>query len=286
MDALDLLMGSAAMRLTLDNMPWLTIAELWLDPLDADPFELDSELRGMIAEELEEQHELPSGGVFRVGEAPLIVRSGYALGHLADEHDNFQISPARWGLIPFNAASPRLGDQLSLLDVQAVPRRPLLSKLVERQRCLILVDGYSTVEWVGRQRITHKFVLNSPEPVLLAGVWDTWIDDDASVEVLSCGLLTCVADEPLSQYHERAPLLVPCSRWRDWLDGACAGAAILSELIPVGDSNVRHHVIQEVRRKKRGAHHHADAPVQLELTSTSERRCEPDTQLDLFGVAS
>lgn len=286
MDAVDLLIWSVAMRLTLDNMPWLTIAELWLDPLDADPFELDSELRGMIAEELEEQHELPLGGVFRVGEAPLIIRSGYALGHFADEHDNFQVSPARWGLIPFDSVSPHLGDQLSLLDVQAVTRRPILSRLVERQRCLILVDGYSTVEWSGRQRITHKFVLNPSEPVLLAGVWDTWIDDDASVEVLSCGLLTCAADEPLSRYHERAPLLVPCSRWRDWLDGTCAGESLIPELLPAGDSNLRHHVVQEVRRKKREGRHHAEAPVQLELISASERRCEPHTQLDLFGAAS
>ncbi|MDQ4093722.1 MAG: SOS response-associated peptidase, partial [Actinomycetota bacterium] len=58
--------------------------------------------------------------------------------------------------------------------------------------------------------------------VALAGLWSTWRGADASAPPLvTCAVITTKAVGPLTEIHDRMPLILPAQAWQTWLDPDC-----------------------------------------------------------------
>src|SRR5579863_10351191 len=51
----------------------------------------------------------------------------------------------RWGLVPFWAKDPRVGNRLSNARIETVATAPAFRDALRRHRCLVVVDGF--YEW-------------------------------------------------------------------------------------------------------------------------------------------
>jgi putative SOS response-associated peptidase YedK len=126
----------------------------------------------------------------------------------------------RWGLIPPWAKDRSVGAKMiNARSETAATSRAFKSSLAKR-RCLLPADGW--FEW--RREGGHKqpFFMTRPDgaSLAMAGLWTTWRDpeDKDGPPVLSAAVLTTDAVGPLTNIHDRMPLLMTPDHWAAWLD--------------------------------------------------------------------
>jgi putative SOS response-associated peptidase YedK len=128
----------------------------------------------------------------------------------------------RWGLIPFWAKDPAIGNQLINARSETIAEKPSFKSAFARRRCLILADGF--FEWkkltdAKSPRIPYYFHLADRKPFMLAGLWDTWKPPEGEV-VQSCTIITCSPNELLAQVHDRMPVILNGDSMWKWLQGS------------------------------------------------------------------
>lgn len=133
--------------------------------------------------------------------------------------DDNELVPMRWGLVPywwkkslkevpstFNARAERVADG------------PMWRGAFKSRRCIIPASGF--YEWTGPKsaRIPHYFTAPDGRPLAFAGLWDNWRDPEGE-DILSATVIVGPANEWMSAYHDRQPVMLD---WRDaaaWMRG-------------------------------------------------------------------
>lgn len=136
----------------------------------------------------------------------------------------------RWGLIP-HWASGRKGPLNINARAETVSATPAFRDSLRRQRCLIPADGF--YEWEPKQsgRRPHYVTLASGEPMTFAGLWSAWRDPESGEWVLSCAVITTVANRRLEGIHARMPVILEPESWDMWLDRELREADALEPLL-------------------------------------------------------
>lgn len=131
---------------------------------------------------------------------------------------NYDSAVMRWWLTPswskemssryatFNAKSETLAQKRSF----AVPFRT--------QRCLVPVTGY--YEWQTRQREKLPYYVRAAagDGLLLAGLWDCWVNPENGERIESCTIVTTAAHENLRPLHHRQPVFLTGEEAKAWLE--------------------------------------------------------------------
>ena len=130
-----------------------------------------------------------------------------------------ELVPMRWGLEPywwkkslkevpstFNARAERIADG------------PMWRSAFKSRRCIIPASGF--YEWTGPKsaRIPRYFSAPDGRPLAIAGLWDNW-RDPVGTDVLSATIIVGPANEWMTTYHDREPVILD---WRDataWMRG-------------------------------------------------------------------
>ena len=139
----------------------------------------------------------------------------------------------RWGLIPFWAKDPSIGNRMINARAETVDTSPAFRRAFERRRCLVVADGF--YEWlkVGKERVPMRVSLSSGEPFAFAGLWETWRSPDGQ-PVASCTIITTTPNAVMEPVHNRMPVILPRDVEGAWLDstGARSAAELKELLIP------------------------------------------------------
>ena len=135
----------------------------------------------------------------------------------------------QWGLIPFWADDPEIGNQMANARSESVATKPAFRSSFRARRCLIVADGF--YEWQARDGTKQPYYvrLKTGEPFGIAGLWDRWDKQGEPIE--SCTILTCDANEPMMAIHERMPVVIPREQFGRWLDPAERDVDKLSKLL-------------------------------------------------------
>ena len=125
----------------------------------------------------------------------------------------------RWGLVPSWAKDVEIGNRLINARSETIEEKPSFRASFSRRRCLIPADGF--YEWQrGKERKTpaqpYYFFLKDHALFAFAGIWDLWQSPDGS-ELTSCSIITCAANELVSHYHERMPVILAPQDYSTWL---------------------------------------------------------------------
>jgi putative SOS response-associated peptidase YedK len=127
-----------------------------------------------------------------------------------------QWADVRWGLIPPWSKDVKIGSRLINARAETAADKPSFRSAFRHRRCLVPSDGF--YEWVkasgGKQ--PHHIRFSDRRPFALAGLWERWKSSDDDV-VDSCTILTTEPNDLISPLHGRMPVILPPSRFDDWL---------------------------------------------------------------------
>ena len=141
-----------------------------------------------------------------------------------------QLRTVRWGLVPFWAKDPSVGNKMINARMETVHEKPAYRRPFASRRCLLPADGY--FEWYATEQRTkagkpvkQPFFIHPAEGGVLAmaGLYEVWRDrtrdeDDPQRFLWSCTVITTSAEDSVGHIHDRMPLMVERDRWASWLD--------------------------------------------------------------------
>ncbi len=161
----------------------------------------------------------------------------------ADAVPERQLRVLTWGLVPFWAKDPSVGNRMINARMETVAEKPAYRRAFEKRRAILPADGY--FEWYPSEALTEKgkprkqpyFIRPKDGGVLaMAGLYEIWrdpdrADDDPERFRWTCTVLTTSAEDSLGHIHDRMPLMLPPERYDDWLDPRNAGTDDLLGLL-------------------------------------------------------
>lgn len=128
-----------------------------------------------------------------------------------------EIDFLRWGFIPSfrrnklqdhkNQNQPEFQGFINARS-ETINEKPAFKFAFEKQRCLILADGF--YEWKSEARIKQPYFIRmlDKSPFGIAGIWQ----ED------SCAILTKEANPRLALIHSRMPVILREDQYAEWLD--------------------------------------------------------------------
>jgi putative SOS response-associated peptidase YedK len=135
---------------------------------------------------------------------PVLSRTRQALTHL------------RWGLVPSWARDPSMGSRMINARSETVAEKPSFRNAFRRRRCLIPASGFYEWKRLGDRKQPCYCHLDQPL-FCFAGIWEPWQDGDGN-ELRSCALLTAPAEGPMSDIHDRMPVVLNDALRSLWMD--------------------------------------------------------------------
>jgi putative SOS response-associated peptidase YedK len=161
-----------------------------------------------------------------------------------------RVQAFHWGLIPSWAKDRKIGSKMINARSETLADKPAFKGLFAKKRCLIPMDGF--YEWKaaspdgpldakGKPRKQPMFISRlDGEPLAVAGLWTAWKDptDPAARWLHSTTVVTTSANDTMSPVHDRMPVIVPASRWAEWLDPANHDIAALNELFEARNDGI------------------------------------------------
>lgn len=137
--------------------------------------------------------------------------------------DTRDVVMMRWGLVPFWADDPSIGNRMINARAESVREKPAFRSSFRNKRCLILADGFYEWKKAGRGgSIPYYYSLRSGAPFAFAGLWDDWEPKGVSSEPCLPGLTTCTiittdANALVAEVHNRMPAILTGENMWTWL---------------------------------------------------------------------
>lgn len=181
------------------------------------------------------------------GPDPSALRERFALGDRIGVRRRFNVAPGddvvavttdregtprgdvlRWGLVPSWARDPRsLGLKLINARAETMATNGAFQGAFERQRCLVLADGF--FEWErrpGRPKQPYWVTRADGAPFAFAGLWASWRGGDGVEPLRTCTIVTTTPSARLAHIHDRMPVMLEPGDEDAWLDPATPSTAL------------------------------------------------------------
>lgn len=144
------------------------------------------------------------------------------------ENGAWVLEKMRWGLVPFWRNGKPLkdtvkgaGDGFKLTTfnarVETCAGTSTSREAYRKRRCIVPASAW--YEWTGEpgSKVKHTFARSDGGLIWFAGMWDRVTTPDAG-EVSSFTILTGPSAGMLSDFHDRAPVILEPAEWGMWLD--------------------------------------------------------------------
>ena len=157
---------------------------------------------------------------FEISEVRLPPRFNISPSQLApsiriDEEGKRRLDHLQWGLVPHWFRDKPASSMFINARAETVHQKPAFRIAFRRHRCLVPADGF--FEW--RKMTGGKqpyFISLRNQPLFaFAGIRDRVSKEPAPLESFS--IITCEANELISDIHARMPVILPPENFDDWL---------------------------------------------------------------------
>jgi len=138
------------------------------------------------------------------------------------------LSFLRWGLIPFWAKDPSIGNRMINARSETAAEKPSFKHAIKRRRCLLMADGFYEWQKVADGKQPIHIHMPDRRAFVLAGLWERW--DRGPEPIESCTILTTRANEQVAEVHDRMPVILEGDARDVWLDGSIQDPASFEPL--------------------------------------------------------
>ena len=122
---------------------------------------------------------------------------------IRDENGN-HCRPIRWGLIPYWAEDPTIGNRMINARAETLTEKPAFKHIVGSRRCIIPADGFYEWRKEGKHKVPMWVHLKNRKLFGLAGLWDVWRKPDGT-PVESFTIITTDPDELCGLFTTACP---------------------------------------------------------------------------------
>jgi putative SOS response-associated peptidase YedK len=182
----------------------------------------------------------------------------------------------RWGLVLPWAENPKAGPPLINARAETLLEKLAFRGAFQRRRCLVPADGY--YQWREGDASKQPYLIAAKDgaPFALAGIWERWGPRDNPAAALdSFTIITTAANNFLSFFHHRMPVVLRPESFDLWLDPDAPIEAVAALLAPAPNDLMRaiplSHAVNSVR---------ADGPEVIVPASESLAEADVDTDAD------
>ncbi len=137
-----------------------------------------------------------------------------------DADEQRELVMLRWGLVPFWAKDPSIGNRMINARAETVAEKPSYRNAYKHRRCLVLADGFYEWRRQGDAKTPYFISLASGEPFALAGLWENWTDKESGESLQTTTLITTDANDIMAPLHHRMPVIFEAATATDWLAGS------------------------------------------------------------------
>ncbi len=136
-----------------------------------------------------------------------------------DDEDGRELTMLRWGLVPFWAKDPSIGNRMINARAETVAEKPSYRAAYRHRRCLVLADGF--YEWHTEGGVKRPYYISAAdgEPFAFAALWENWQSKVSDESIQSTTLITTAANEFMSTLHHRMPVVLRSETADRWLAG-------------------------------------------------------------------
>lgn len=125
----------------------------------------------------------------------------------------------RWGLVPFWAKDPSIGNRMINARAETVAEKPAFRSAYRKQRCLILADGFYEWRTEPGGKVPFFISLASGAPFAFAGLWEAWRDKEKNESLQTATIVTTAAQGFMAELHHRTPVVLEPDTASRWLAG-------------------------------------------------------------------
>lgn len=151
---------------------------------------------------------------------------------IGEDGEDFQrqLVMLKWGLVPYWAKDPSIGNKMINARVETVATKPAFRSAFAKRRCLVTVSGF--YEWQKRESGKQPWYIHpvGGKVLTLAGLFERWKDAEGRL-LSTCTILTTTAQDDLGELHDRAPMVVPDEAVDQWLDRTEQNPSSLRQLL-------------------------------------------------------
>ncbi len=135
------------------------------------------------------------------------------------EEEGRELTMLRWGLVPFWAKDPSIGNRMINARAETVAEKPAYRAAYRRRRCLVLADGFYEWHKEAAGKVPYFVSLANKQPFALAGLWENWQSKESGESIQSTTLITTAANDFMATLHHRMPVILEAETAGRWLTG-------------------------------------------------------------------
>lgn len=150
---------------------------------------------------------------------------------ILNEGEERSIQLLRWGLVPFWAKDPAIGNQMINARAETLPEKPSFRTPLQKRRCLVLADGFYEWQKTEHGKVPMRISLKSGEPFAFAGLWETWQQPEGDL-LRTFTIITTTPNALVEPIHNRMPAMLLPEDEALWLDNSAGLVGWLSALHP------------------------------------------------------
>ena len=147
----------------------------------------------------------------------------------------------RWGLIPFWAKDPKIGNRMINARSETAATASAFRAAFRSRRCLVPASGF--YEWApGKPKRPHYVHARDGGLLAFAGLHETWRPEGAE-PVATFTILTTDANGLMRRLHDRMPVILPRDAWAEWLVAETTADRLRSLLRPADEEVLTEHPV-------------------------------------------
>lgn len=181
--------------------------------------------------------------------------SGFAHPQLpiVRSENNSLIQCCTWGLIPMwvkdeSQASEMMNRTLNA-KAETIFEKPSFKYSINKNRCLILVDGFYEWKHVGKNKYPHFIHLKNKEPFALGGIYNDWINESTGEILKTFSIITTQANPLMADIHnikKRMPLILDRGSEKKWIDPELNEIEVKNLMKPFNELEMEAYTISKI----------------------------------------
>ena len=137
---------------------------------------------------------------------------------------------SRWGFVPSWSRDLDASYRMINARAETVASSKAFKSAFEKQRCLVVADGFYEWRKEGTTRKPFYVRLKSHKPFGFAGLYNAWRSPDGELLTMST-IITTGANQLVMPIHERMPVIAPADKYDLWLDPRVQDSSVLPGLL-------------------------------------------------------